>query len=431
MTPAPKPPLTVVGDGDRVAVAVDHREMGRLALLVRRDAGLNLLRRRRLVGQDRGADARGVVLAQQAIERIADEGRIAEIGVAVDEGVAHRLDHQMNAGGRMKAEPFEVVAFEDVENFAQGRAAGGGRRGRDEAKAAIVAGERRRLADAVGGEVGGGQDSAVGAHRRVDLLGDRAAIEGVRALVGDRLQRRGEVALDQAVAGLERRTVGAQEDLRRFGIAFEARRESLENVGVGAAENEAVARQRDRRRHDLGAAHRAVFLERRVEAENRARRGDGAPAVEARALDRRAGGVEIHRLGRRRRRGFAEVDEHVAMRRREMGDEESAAAEVAAAGIGHRLGEADRDRRVDRVAALAQNVGADLRRAALGGDDHAVLGLDRRPRGGARRPGRKRGERDSERDERTRPLRAIHPRMLLSRRKQCPASSASGRPPHR
>ena len=71
-------------------------------------------------------------------------------------------------------------------------------------------------------------------------------------------------------------------------------------------------------------------------------------------------GVEIHRLGRRRRRGLAEVDEYVAIRRREMGDEESAAAEVAAAGIGHRLGEADRDRRVDRVAALAQNVGADL-----------------------------------------------------------------------
>src|SRR5208282_4784258 len=98
-----------------------------------------------------------------------------------------------------------------------------------------------------------------------------------------------EVALDQAVAGFERRTVWTQEDLRRFRVAFDTRRESLENVGVGAAENEAVARQRDRRRHDLGAAHRAVFLERRVEAENRARRRDGAPAVEARAFDRFAG----------------------------------------------------------------------------------------------------------------------------------------------
>ena len=220
-------------------------------------------------------------------------------------------------------------------------------------------------------------------------------------MVGDRPQCRREVALDQAVAGLKRRAVGAQEDSRRFWVAFEARCERLEYVGVVAAEDEAVARQRDRRRHDPGEAHRAVFLERGVEAENRARGCDGAPAVEARAVDRGAGAVEIHRLGRRRRRGFAKVDEHVALRRREMGDEEPAAAKVAAARIGHRLGEADRDRRVDRIAALAQNVGADLSRASLGGDDHSALGLDRRRRRGARRPGQNCSERESERDERT------------------------------
>ena len=55
---------------------------------------------------------------------------------------------------------------------------------------------------------------------------------------------------------------------------------------------------------------------------------------------------------------------------------------LPAAGIDDRQRIADRDRGVDGVAAPLQDVDADLGRQVLGGDHHAVLGRDRRHRGG-------------------------------------------------
>ena len=60
-----------------------------------------------------------------------------------------------------------------------------------------------------------------------------------------------------------------------------------------------------------------------------------------------------------------------------MDHHEAAAADVAGARIGHRHGEADRDRGIDRVAAALEHLGADQRGAALLRHHHAVLGGDR------------------------------------------------------
>ncbi len=70
----------------------------------------------------------------------------------------------------------------------------------------------------------------------------------------------------------------------------------------------------------------------------------------------------------------------------EVDHHEAAAADVAGARIGHRHGEADRDRGIDRVAAAAQHVGADARGARLLRHHHAVLGGDRLDRRNAVRP---------------------------------------------
>ncbi len=64
-----------------------------------------------------------------------------------------------------------------------------------------------------------------------------------------------------------------------------------------------------------------------------------------------------------------------------MDKHEAAAAEVAGARQGHRKREADRHRRVDRVAAEPQDVEADLRGRCLLGHNHAVL-RDNGQRGG-------------------------------------------------
>ena len=59
-----------------------------------------------------------------------------------------------------------------------------------------------------------------------------------------------------------------------------------------------------------------------------------------------------------------------------MNDHKAAAADIAGARIGHGQREADRDRGVDRIAALLQNVGADPRGHRLLRHHHAVRGGD-------------------------------------------------------
>ncbi len=98
----------------------------------------------RLEGVDLGADFLGVGLVQQLGDRILDEIRIAERSVAVDIGIAHRLDHQMHRLGGAVAEIGERIAFQHVEDFADDDAAGGRRRRGDDVIAAIVALDRLR-----------------------------------------------------------------------------------------------------------------------------------------------------------------------------------------------------------------------------------------------------------------------------------------------
>ena len=59
-----------------------------------------------------------------------------------------------------------------------------------------------------------------------------------------------------------------------------------------------------------------------------------------------------------------------------MNDHKAAAADIAGARIGHGQRKADRDRGVDRIAALLQNVGADPRGHRLLRHHHAVRGGD-------------------------------------------------------
>ena len=57
-----------------------------------------------------------------------------------------------------------------------------------------------------------------------------------------------------------------------------------------------------------------------------------------------------------------------------MNHHEAAAADISGARIGHGHRKAGSDRGIDRIAALSQEVGADLRREFFLRDHHAVLG---------------------------------------------------------
>ena len=77
-------------------------------------------------------------------------------------------------------------------------------------------------------------------------------------------------------------------------------------------------------------------------------------------------------------RALAIVDRDLPIRAREMDHHVATAADIAATRVDDSERIADRDRRVDRVAALGEDPHADLGGVMLRRDDHAVLGLDRR-----------------------------------------------------
>jgi hypothetical protein len=169
-----------------------------------------------------------------------------------------------------------------------------------------------------------------------------------------------------------------------------------EHRGIAGVEDEALLGEADRRRDQVGALHRPVLGERHVEARDRAGDADGEVAGRRRSLDDVAGGVEVHVGGRGERRLLAEVEEGFPAVA-ELQRHEAAAAEVACRRVHDRQRIADGDRRVDRVAAAAQDIDPDLGGEALRADDHAVLCGDRRHRGGC---GRRRA---NQRPRRSRP----------------------------
>ncbi len=116
---------------------------------------------------------------------------------------------------------------------------------------------------------------------------------------------------------------------------------------------------------------------RECEPRDRAGHPDSKPGITRLARVRLAPLVEEDVARGRRRRGLAIVDRGVDTAAGEVDDHIAAAAEIAGARIGYRQREAGRDRRVDRVAPLLQDVDADARRARLLRHHHAVARRDR------------------------------------------------------
>ena len=153
-----------------------------------------------------------MVRRQQLRQRVGHKSRIAEIGVAIEIGVSHRLGHHVHGLGGMKAQRPHVVALENVQDLAQRDTAGGGRRRGKENIATIVAGQWRRLCNAVRGEVGRGDDPIAGAGCRLDGVRNAATIERLWPIRGDRCEGCRQPGLHQTLARFQGRSVRMQED---------------------------------------------------------------------------------------------------------------------------------------------------------------------------------------------------------------------------
>ena len=273
----------------------------------RRVGGLDLVRRRRALAVDLGAQRRGVALRHQARDRRLDEIRIAEQVRAVGVGVAHGLDHEMR---RLRIVGLEPEALQHVEHLEQHHAAGGRRRHRHDAQAAIAAAQHRALDRLVVLQVVAGHQPAGLAHRGGNLVGDRPFVERARALLGNRFQRVGEIGLHQQRAARDQRAVGLEEQLRGRRPARHPRDRRAAGVLELVADLVAVARQIDRRRDQLRQLEfaGAVFLQRQRQPGDGARHADGEALL---ARLRRIGlalGVEEGLARGRGRRGLAVVD---------------------------------------------------------------------------------------------------------------------------
>ena len=130
----------------------------------------------------------------------------------------------------------------DVEDLADRRSAGAGRRRRDDVIATVAAAHRLALDHLVVPEILQGEDSAVGLASRDDGLRDRPAIEGIGPVTGDQLQCLRQLRLDQRVTGGKGLTL-LQEDGSDIGLGPEVLGAGTQDIDIGAGECEALRGQ--------------------------------------------------------------------------------------------------------------------------------------------------------------------------------------------
>ena len=131
-------------------------------------------------------------------------------------------------------------------------------------EAAVGAAHGRHLANLEGLEIGFLQDAATGLAGRDDRVADRSTVKSVRPPGRKRLERAGQIGLDQPVAGLER-VAARQEDRSGGRIAAEGGGAQVEQGHVAGGEDEAVAGQADGRREHGGTGQPSVARPRRLE----------------------------------------------------------------------------------------------------------------------------------------------------------------------
>ena len=198
---------------------------------------------------------------------------------------------------------------------------------------------------------------AAARHLSHDEVRDTAGVERRRAAVGDQLQRAGELGLHEAGSG--RRCGSVHQELRpRSGEPAEPLGFAFDHVAARAVEHVAVACQRDSGHEQLLPGEPAEFSVRLVHPGDRSGNSDRAMARERRA-DRITCRVDVHVPRRPRGGGLAKV-ERADRAVLHPGDHEPASPDVARHGVDDRQRERHRHRGVDRVAAPAQDVHADV-----------------------------------------------------------------------
>ena len=150
------------------------------------------------VGYDRRGVRGGVVRAQQLLGRDLNVVGVAHVFGAVTVGATHGLNDVVDADGLAHGGQVEMGKL--VQDDPQHEAAGRRRRGADDLGSVIPDAHRFALNHAVLLEIFGPPDAAVATHAFNQSGGRWAVIESTRTLLGNPLQRRRKVGLDDPVS---------------------------------------------------------------------------------------------------------------------------------------------------------------------------------------------------------------------------------------
>jgi len=169
----------------------------------------------------------------------------------------------------------------------------------------------------------------------------------------------------------------------------------------------ALLRQLDRRPEQLRPRQAPMLAMHPLEHAHRPRHADGE-AANHRLLELhgRAVRVQEHVGSRCGGRGLAPIVGGERLALAVEGEQEPAATDAGGLGFHERQYHLHGDRRVDRIAALVQDIEADLRRQRIGGDDHLVGGMNGRT---CRLIGRRGGREADAAHHNQRPHARFHP----------------------
>ena len=269
----------------------------------------------------------------------------------------------------------EIKAFEDIEHLDKLDAAGRRRRHRDDVVAAIGAAHRFALVGAHSF-----QDRRRSSRRRRPEcrrqvfpqtgLRRTRAVHPSRSLPGNLRDR---PAPDASPA-----TSVVPSALRKI-FAVDGQRASRASSFGGRSARSSLTGKPSRASANAGAIRSASVKRPEpyfASAIARPATVPGTPMASAVSRDFARIGIAIAHRGNDLlliacRRGLAIIDRGV-FAGGEMDQHEAAAADIAGARIGHRHGEADRDRGINRIAAFLQDIDADARRQRFLRHHHAV-----------------------------------------------------------
>ena len=315
-----------------------------------------------------------VFLVHQAGERDINIFRVAHVFCAVGVRQFERLGEEVQLLCGVRLHAWKVEILKDVEDLDHDGATRGRRRGREDLIAAVGAFDRLGDLDLIICEVLHGHQAVILVVRGNDRLGQRAFVETVCALLRNQLKGAGVVRVLEDLTDAVGQPVFAEEGCAKLRIFHHLVKRIHHVVCEGRGNRNALARQINGRLEHLLTGHGAVVLEDVEHTGNLSRNTDRLAALHHLVADNltviphhphirggccRGALTEINKLGFA---GLREVEGH----------------KPAATDAGRvRLNQAECkrccNRRVDRVAALFDDLASDLGSLIFTGGDDALF----------------------------------------------------------